>query len=49
MNRTNTCTRPITDQSMNGCGSPAGACSMNSETAIVMKKTSAAVPMNSAI
>src|SRR3954453_10023866 len=49
----NTCTRPITLQSMNGCtaGAVGVACTgavANSDTASVMKRTSANVPMNSA-
>src|SRR5215208_2668560 len=46
---TNTCTRPITDQSVNGfgfCGVDGPARKI--DTAGVTKKTSAAVPMNSA-
>src|SRR3954453_16943298 len=49
----NTCTRPITLQSMNGCtaGAVGVACTgavANSDTASVMKRASANVPMNSA-
>src|ERR671918_1812192 len=47
-NRMNTCTRPITDQSMNGAGFCGDGCARNSERAAVTKNTSAAVPMNSA-
>src|SRR4051812_22571131 len=47
-NRTNTCTRPITDQSMNGAGFCADGWVTNSETAIVTKKTRNSVPRNSA-
>src|SRR4051812_4360801 len=51
--RTKTCTSPITLQSMNGCtgGAVGVACTgavTNSDTASVMKSTSANVPMNSA-
>ena len=50
MNSTNACTSPITDQSMNGCTGEFGVGgTMNSDTTIVMKKTSAKVPMNSAM
>src|SRR3954447_5509657 len=49
MNSRNAWTSPITDQSMNGCtGEPGVGLTTNSDTTIVMKKTSANVPMNSA-
>ena len=47
---TKACTSPITDQSTNGCtGAFGDGAVMNSETTIVMKKTRAKVPMNSAM
>ena len=45
----NTCTRPTTDQSMNGFGFCWLGTVTYSDTTAVTKKTSSSVPMNSAI
>src|SRR5215467_11370334 len=47
MNRASRCTKPITEKSMNGWSPPTGGLTYRL-TVMVMKKTSANVPMNSA-